>query len=532
MKGKLWRSLLGGVALAVGAAGFASAQSGLPNQGWYTTATIQNLSATNSADVVLTAYDAVNVSQAALTAQTQVAAGSNVVFRPDNPGTAGTIGISGLNNNFFGSMVISSLENLAAVAKVTNQPLGSLGVAGGTASAEYQGSSEGATTLLYPSVKNKFNGQTTVFYIQSVGSDGAFTATVRTAAAADGSVPSRTYSKSYTVAANKTTVILVKDLTNASGGTWDAAVGAGCTGAFSSATGAPCFGALTVESSTPVVGTAVAYDTTNTPTKVANSSALLTSADASTTVFCPLYKSRFPRNAAGQNFSGVQIQNTTGAPIDVTVTLRGNALPASNPAAGQTFTRQITGLAAGQSVVVSRGAGAGNFPDGGVGSVRIEATGAVIAVTNEDSNPNPGQFTSATYNCFGASEGTGTVSFPAAKRDFPSETSALANNSGLIVQNVDAAKTANYEARYTCRGGATATITSNGVAPGASVTFAKFGFPTIPANSLCAVTVTAKDAADAAQSVPIVGIANEDVSGLTIGPVTFRDASSYEGFNQ
>jgi hypothetical protein len=527
VKGKLWRSLLGGVALVTAATGIASAQSGLPSTGWYTTATIQNLSETNNADVVLSAYDAVNVSQAALTAQTSIAPGANVVFRPDSPGTAGTIGIDGLNNNFFGSMVISSLENLAAVAKVTNQPLGSLGVQGGTAAAEYQGSSEGSSTLIYPSVKQRFNGQTSVFYIQSVGGDGTFTATVQTA-------DDKSYSKSYSVTANKTTVILVGQLQqNGTGAAWST-VGP-CTGAFSSPGGAPCFGALTVESTTPVVGTSVSYDSVNTPAAIANSSALLTPGDGATQLFCPLYKSRFPGGQPGRNFSGVQIQNITGAAITATVTLRGNALPATNPARGKSYTVSFPSIAAGKAVVVSRGAGQGGFDEGGVGSVEIVSSGNIVAVTNEDSNPAAGQATSASYNCFSAADGTAKVSFPAAKRDFPSATSALANNSGVIIQNISSSnQTANVQANYVCRGGATISLPTT-LAPGSSVTFAKFGFPTIPANSLCAVTVTATDSADASQGVPLVGIANEDVSGLTVAPagtVTFRDASNYEGFNQ
>jgi hypothetical protein len=253
VKSKLWRTLAGGVAVMVGATSVVSAQSsgsGLPNTGWYTTAVIQNLSDSAQADVVLSAFDAGSTSSAALTASTPIAAGANVVFRPDNPGIAGTIGIQQLGANFFGSMVISSLEPLAAVAKVTNVQLNTLGVAGGAANAEYQGSSEGATTLIYPNVKNNFNSFRSVFYIQSVGSNGTFTATVRTSAP-----DSKTYSKVFPVNANRTTVVTVNELQlNGTGATWGSqapVTGNTCRGRADSAAASPCFGALTISSSTP-----------------------------------------------------------------------------------------------------------------------------------------------------------------------------------------------------------------------------------------------------------------------------------------
>jgi hypothetical protein len=539
MRGSLWRALLGALALALATAGVVAGQgSGLPSTGWYTTATIQNLSETNPAEVTLAVFDAASTSQAALSATTVITPGANVVFRPDNPGITGTVGIDGIGNNFLGSMVVSSLEPLAAIAKVTNQPLASLGVPQGAAVAEYRGAGDGSTTLIYPSAKNKFNGQTTTFFIQAVGGDGVFTATVRTARSSDGTVASATYSKAYSVAANRSTVVIVSDLTNSAGQSWTSSIPqAGCSGPFDTPGGAPCFGALTIESSTPIAGAAVAADITAIPTKRANSSALLTPADGATQIYCPLYKSQFPGGQSGRNFSGVQVQNVSTGPVSVSVTILGSPNPPFNPAITATSSVNFSNVEAGASVVVSRFAGDGNFPNGGLGAVRIDASGPVIAATNEDSNFQ-NQPTTATYNCFRADDATARIAFPAAKRDFPTATSDLANNSGVTVQNIATDRTASVTAEYVCRNGVTATITFP-LPPGTANTLFQNNTVSqglIPPNSLCGVTVTARDSGNPADEVPVVGIVNEDVSGLQLvgggGTVTFRDASNYEGLNQ
>jgi hypothetical protein len=68
-----------------------------------------------------------------------------VVFRPDNPGYAGTIGIPAIaaitagGGSFKGSMLVESSQPLAVVVKLADVPVGSMGRAGGTASAFYNG---------------------------------------------------------------------------------------------------------------------------------------------------------------------------------------------------------------------------------------------------------------------------------------------------------------------------------------------------------------------------------------------------------
>ncbi|MBA3469592.1 MAG: hypothetical protein H0T53_08105 [Herpetosiphonaceae bacterium] len=482
-----------------------AAQSGLTGTGWYTTAVIQNVGTTNGT-ISLEAFALTGGATGGGTASTPLNAGSAVTFRPDNPMAAGTVGIPGIaSGSFQGSMVLSSDVEVVSVAFVNNAPLGtSLGVAGGKASAAYNGIPQGSTTLTYPAVKSGFNGRVTSFFIQATGA----AATVSVSVVANNGV---TYTKSgIAIEANKSYVLLTSALMNGAN-----AMPGSCSGSATSPTGAPCIGAMTLTSTAPVAGTVVEYPTVGAPATVAMSTNMFAASAAGTKLSCPTVKNRFP--AAQLPATGIAVQNVSGAAQDITVTIV-TRLPVV-----ATYTRVFPAVPNGASVVASRGAGTlGGMPDGAVGAATITAAGNVIAIASETGDAAR----EGMYACMSSTTASTKVAAPVSKFEFPSKTNAAAGNTGINVQNVGNAATT-ITGAFNCRntGGVFTNYSiSKPAAPGASAAFSPFtdmgvGAGKVPTGSLCSAVFTATQ--------PVVAIANESTEGL---PIAVRDSSVYEGF--
>jgi hypothetical protein len=469
------------LALIVSVVGAVFAQTGIPGAGWWSGEQVQNVG-TATANIVVTAYDASGA--ATFTSSQSVVAGAAFTFIPSN--------FAGMPAGFKGSAVVSSDQPIKAIVNVTNNLAGSLGVAGGLAAAQYQGTEATDTTLYFPLVKHNRFGKSTAFYIQNAG----------TAAASVTAVfkmdTGGTYTK--TVASldpNKMVLINPIDALVPSTG------GAG---------GRDNVGSLTVSSVQPLAGTVLEYIQGEAIATVLNGTRGFTAADFDTKAYAPIVKNnRFGR------FTGVQVQNVSAGPVDITINYVGVAGCLS------TYTETATGVAAGTSkTFVQQGAGS-PFPVNCTGSATIIATGNIVAIVNEG-NLTGFPLAGTTYSAMADKNKTTKVSIPLFKDK------RFGFSTGLQIQNVGAATATNVVVTFECKVGATFTAisTPQTIPVGGAKLFLRPS--TMPAgtfavanpfssgNVACGVTI--------ASDQPVVAIANEATDSGT-----GRDPNNYEGFN-
>jgi hypothetical protein len=256
-----------------------------------------------------------------------------------------------------------------------------------------------------------------------------------------------------------------------------------------------------------MTGVALETDTSTSPATRVQVASTFAPADASTTLYCPVFKNAF--TSVTQRYTGITVQNVSGGSVNIFGTFT-----ASQGGSG-TFKANTTGVVNGGSYTFSaQASNVGGFPAGAYGSAVITATGNIIAAVNE-ANFNAAPFKATTYTCFSASSATTKIAFPQVKENFG------VNTTGVSVQNVGAANTT-INATYTCSG---VTYTHVGVplVKGATYTYfspsssaANWSGTKLPNNKLCAVVVTAGQ--------PIVGVAQEAAT-------TSLDTKNYEGFN-
>lgn len=489
------------VVLALVGAVAAQGIQSLPGSGWWTSVGIQNTGG-GTANAVITAYHETGGAADTHTASFTITQGSSVTFLPVATGAAGTIAVSpALEPGFSGSAVVSSDQPLAAIGQVGNnqQFSNQVGVSGGYASAQYRGSSAGAPTISYPTVKNNLFGKTTTFYVQAAGADVTVNVTVKTN---DGA--SHTGSKA--VSANKTWLISPSDLTPP----------VASTGCGSDPNVSPCLGSFSATATGgDIVGAVVEHQAAAAPATLAQSTALFLPTDADKTVYCPTFKNAYGGGAATPRYTGVTVQNPSGAPVDVYLTLTAvgtgtkyNAT-ANVPAGGSfTFSGQIPNV--------------GGFPSGsggvaaGLGSAVVTSTVPIIANVNEANSGSPVKAT--TYSCFAASGATTKIAFPQVKEAF------AGSNTGVSVQNTGSNST-DISAVYTCAG-VSYTHVNKTLNKGEAFTYylpsgsaANWVGTAMTTNKLCAVSVTST-------GEPIVGIAQEAAY-----PSGSLDTKNYEGFN-
>lgn len=478
----------------------------LPGEGWWTAFVVQNLDSSNTATVSASAYEMQGGSSTEYTFSDTLSPLANKTWHPGFCGSAGlfpclTNGGSELPAGFAGSAVLSSDQQIAAAVQVGNNEQGGVGTPGGTASAQYNGSSVGSPTLGFPIVKHNYGGKTTTFYIQATTSDVTVTATYATN---DGA--SHTQSN-VAISAYRTYVFD------------PAAAGIASSNCGTNANVSPCVGAVTFTATGgDIVGTVVEHQHSANPATVAQSTAIFASSAATDQVYCPVYKYNW-----NGRYTGVTVQNTGTSAATVTV----SALVIGGGSGSYESTVTIN---PGKSYVFYPiGSNIGSFPANAYGSVVIEGSNGndkLVASVNESNLQ--GVLRQTTYGCFSAENATAQVSAPIFKEDFGGTGSR--NRTGLVVQNVGSSSTS-VTAMFTCNvSGATQTYTHDAVSLTAGQGFtyylpSQFGDwqgSSMPAGVLCAVTLNATG------NVPIVAIAQE---APTPNSGTDLDIKNYEGFN-
>jgi len=476
-------SILAVVVVLALVAGVVAAQTGIPGSGWWTGEQVQNVG-TSTANIVVTAYDK-NGSLTYTTSQTATV-GSTVGLTPNN--------FAGMPSGFIGSAVVSSDQPIKAVVNVSNVFNGTFGVQGGKAQALYQGTESPDTKLYFPMAKNNRFGNSTAFYVQNAGTAAA---SVTAVFKMDTGSPTNVYT--YTIASldpNKMAVINPVDASVPS---------AGGTG------GRDNIGSLTVSSAQPLAGTVLEYKQGQTIATILGGTRGFTAANFDTKTYAPTIKNdRFGR------FTGIQVQNASANPVNVTVVYIGSA----GVCAGGTYTDTTTGLQPGSSKTFNQLVGQSALPANCTAAATVSATGTVIATINETNMSNNANAALSTLSAQGSSQATTKISVPQFKDQ------RFGATTGLMIENVGTA-TASIVATFSCRGGATFTaISVPRTAPvGGAIQFFKpsnnpawFSTPFPSKNVVCGVTITADQ--------PIVATANEQPD--TVGAF---DDNNYEGFN-
>jgi hypothetical protein len=416
---------------------------------------IQNLTST-TANISIVFYDQAGVAQA--TVPDTISGDSSKTYFP----------LSAVSVGFNGSVVVSSDQNVAAIANVLGD--------GGNMGASYGGFSSGATTVNLPLVMKENYGINTWFNVQNAGSSAA---TVNV-----------TYAGSPAP----------------SGGCPDSAsVEPGAAATFDQSTDS-CLasgfvGAATLTSSEPIVATVM---------QVSAESLLAYTGftTASTAPQMPLILSGY-YNAG----TGIQIQNTGGTATDVTISYT----PSSGfPGAACTETKSISPGAsttfAFPSMPVScytDGGSAGSDAFVGSGKVTGNTTSQdLVAIVNQITFGDANQ---AAYNAVDPATATNKVSLPLIMdRNYGIFT-------GISIANVGSSAT-----DITCTfSGTSYTASATGVAPGAALTDVQLN--QIADGYVGSATCTASGGDEL-----IAGIVNELTNG---SPTNVDGLLTYEGFN-
>lgn len=449
----------------------------LPGTGFESGQQIQNASTTNSANVVLTAY---NQSGTAYTCDNQtLAPGASFTWLPTN---------CTIPAGFIGSAVASSDQSIVAVVNVNNRTVGS-------AAGQYTGTdgSDVSTTIAFPLVKHNHASRTTTFYIQNASSSpNTITATFRRAGVAT------TYVRTFNnVPANAMVVVNPAD----------------ATPAFPSGTGTG-LGSLVVTGTGVLAGTSLEHQHTAAIAQNMQASRAFVPSDYGTTVYCPLTR----RNYGSLNTTtGIQAQNVSGN-NGLTISVTYNVIAPSPRTVGP-FTQTVNN---GESANFLQ---SDHLNAGELASATVTAAGNLAVIVNDRADAvSPQRFT--TYACFAQSSATTRISLPLVKEGFNN------NTTGVQVQNVGNAA-ATFTLTYRTNNNQTVSVThTDAVAPGASKTFYR-----LSANGTSNITVVSGSIANLASTVngvvitssqPIVAIANE--SNYT--GVNPQDTKNYEGFNQ
>lgn len=461
----------------------AGAAGGPPGGGFYSGQTMQNLG-TDAAAVNVTLYDKDSAATTYSKDWTIPQGGAVTFFISD---------FAGVPSSFVGSAVISSDQIVKAIVNVTNRKSGSNGIDGGTAAAQYRGIDDASTgkTLVFPLAKGDFNSKTTAFYIQNAGSvNTTFTATfLMGTSLTDLSPVSYTYT-SPTLVPGQMAVIVPAD----------ASVPAGR------------IGSLTVTSTENMAGTVLEYETTTVPALILQGTTGFTDNDFDTRVLFPVVK----KQLSGRS-TGLQIQNVSANPVDVTVAYSG----ALGTCVGLSATEPVRTLQPKQSTTYLDSA---LLPAGCLASAEATATGEIAGVVNEAFLPCGAGCTqrATVYAAFPYGSATTKLVAPVFKEDFGSK------RSGLTVQNVSSVDTT---ATVVFKVG-TSTYTYNNLpipakqsktlldmSNTANYPVANWtGGSVLPDGSLAAVTITAGQ--------PIIAIVNEAPTGSVV-----QDNINYEAFN-
>lgn len=468
--------------------GAALAQSDLPGSGWWSGEQVQNVGDV-SANVAITAYD--SDSTDTFSENVSLGAGAAYTFTPFNA-------FEDMPDGFKGSAVVSADQPIKAIVNVTNQLVQDLGVAGGRAVAQYQGTGGENTTdtLFFPLAKGNYYGKTTSFYVQNAG--GSAVNVVATFTMRNGDV--------HTVNLNGIEPNRMKVFNVLDAATFDAA----------DPVNDAKVGSLEVTGGTNLAGVVMEHQHAADPAITLNGTRGMVAADFAAVAYAPVIKN----NWYGR-FTGLQVQNVSGGAINVTVTYKGTGGDCN----GQTITDTANNVADGTARTFVHLPGQTSLPENCLASATVTATGNFVAIVNEE-QVSGGAPAGITY--YALNDSSMTVSAPLFKDVFYGATS------GLQVQNVGPAATTNWSATFVCTtqtGGAFTAVSDDAktgqIAPGAAYLFftpsgddvfvSGSGFTSSQAN--CAVTIEADQ--------PIVAIVNE----MAYPSVGTLDDNNYEGFN-
>ncbi len=468
----------------------------LPGAGWWTFYQVQNVGTTDG-NLMMVAYDSAS-STTYDSDQFTFSPGQALAYHPGLPPTypsGDRIGFTtDLPSGFEGSVALSSSVPVVAIANLGNNPSGSVGVTGGTASAFYQGvgSDFTDTVLSFPTLKHNFYGQTTTFYVQAAGADADVTITY--------TVGTDTYSQTESIGANQMVM-------------FDPA-GAGVP--------ANVLGAATVESTTGnIAGVVVEHPHTGAPAKFALSTRGLTANDTDTVLAAPTIK-----NAFYGGTTGFSVQNTgsNDAMVEITLTVTN----ATDPSLiGDVFTDTEVIPAGGSTVFNPTRGNLGGMPAGTFASAVVES----LDDATYDPQPLAGTVNEtnamgkAVYTAFAQSSATTDIGVPLVKEMFSNNTTSVA------VVNVGSAPTIIY-ASYTDQNGILREFhTVDPVAPGAAVNFFKvYSNPGGKFTGLAdfSVLLGTKNSVTFSGTEPIVAIAQESDQKSSDGII---DVKNYEGFS-
>lgn len=487
-------SLLLGVTMASAGA--------LPGQGWYTTASIQNID-TTAGTVQLTAYGSATDSYS--TASFSLAAGKSVNFFPNHGSRTSDISSGAVDTTtalpagFSGSMVISADKKVAAIAQIGNNvTFSDVGTSGGYASGQYRGTSTPASLVQYPTFKANYAGKSSLVSIQAASTNVTYIATITT----NNTTGTKTHTKTGTIAANRSILLGPSDFSTLPQ--------VGCSDAANTSA---CLGSITVSATGGnIAGAVMEYKEGQSPATIIQATSMFAPTDAGSTVYCPSVKHRYTKSQL--RTSGITVQNVgnSEATVNLAITIAASETPAD---IGTTKNTSLA-IPAGQARTFF-GPGLG-IPEFSQGSAKLTSTGgAIVANVNEANNDNPNPLKAVTYSCFSQAAGTTKVAFPQFKHNFGGNQATT----GASVQNIGNAAT-NITAAFSCQTGNFSATRS--IAAGAVTTF--FNPAEVPAASLCGVTVTSTAA-------PILGIAQEstDFTPSTNATHKLLDTKNYEGIN-
>jgi hypothetical protein len=486
----------------------------LPGGGWWFGAQVQNVSST-PAVVTFTVYD--YASGITYQSSDSVTPGAYKLYQPTN--------FPGMSDNFQGSSIASSNQDIRAIVNLTNRYIGSLGdpVATSPAAGQYQGAITAGTTLVFPLAKNNYYGKTITYSIQNVGS----TATTATATFTFPGSPYTNYY--YTTLINPHQIVMFDAVDSRYIDTSDPNNIKFYHPPFGNISSA--VGSLTVTASQNLAGIALEHNTQEDHATLLQATRGFISNDYDTEVYAPINKNNYINR-----FTGLQVQNVGSSSVSITVNY---VAQASGSCLGGTFPDGPISV----DPHASHTFPSTKLPDGCFASATVHASGNVVAVVNEAFtqnflNANPGHANEATaYNAIPNKFATKKLSVPLYKED------SYSKDTGISIENVGTVKATNVIITLK---GPTGTYTSNplSIDPGAAYIAIDLRFkppsfwngpalnPTVlgcqnnttgcGANGLFSVIVNSDQ--------NIVGVANESTYPNT-APRINQDKSDYEAFN-
>jgi len=501
-----------------------AAADALPGSGWWSGEQIQNVGS-SPATISIVAYDSLSASQYSLSDTIQPGAGTNYL-----PGA-----FAGMPQGFQGSAIVSSDQDIRAIVNVTNRYSAALGLgdAGSPhyAGGQYQGMNVPNTTIQFPLAKNNHFNKTTTFFIQNAGTVAATaTATFKLPnALPSGTITDYTYT-TPSIGVGQMVVVTPNDARNSLNQPPPAGNGA--------------IGSLTVTSTQPLAGTVLEHFTAETHATLVQAIRSATANDYDTKLYAPIIKN----NYFGR-FTGLQVQNVTSGPVNLTVTYVGGDTQSGGVSCiGNTYTDAYNNLPAGQSWTFFPYASTVTpaIPDKCFLAATVQANGNVIGEVNEAFTTaeltRTGRYQEATaYNTLPNNSATTVISMPLYKED------SVSKATGATIQNVGTSDTTVVLTFKGTINGSPMTFISQPqlIHAGASVVFLDVrlkgpsfwnGTELTPAvlgcqnatigcgnNGLLSLVVTSN-------GQPIIGIAQESSYPIN-NPRVQQDKANYEGFN-